>query len=275
MDTRLGVLESLRKEFEIDKNVSFGTYLSYVTSSDDLAYMPDEEIKRLVDWDVEIRKDYPDDEIGPGDCNWEFRDAAHYLLTHEKEQTAYERYMAHRRGKTLFQLEERLSYYDFLKRFADEYNCYKGCEDYTKPITVINHNTDFYNIVPYRYIPMYVCARKGDNYTFLDTNSNKIPDAHELFCFIESGQCLYYAPMIDRIQVSLKVEADEWFALVFDAEGNVRAASYYKWAHFGMAVRPDKKEIEFYDRHQAMKMFHELFGRCQTFIEPAKGEYSA
>ncbi len=35
MDTRLDVLESLKKQFEINKNVSFGTYLSYVTSVDD------------------------------------------------------------------------------------------------------------------------------------------------------------------------------------------------------------------------------------------------
>ena len=39
---------------------------------------------------------------------------------------------------------------------------------------------------------MYVCARKGNDYTFIETNSLKIPDAYELFTFVSSGYCLHY-----------------------------------------------------------------------------------
>ena len=54
MDTRKEVLESLKKEFELDKDVSFGSYVTYVTSIDDLAYMPDEEVKWLIDENVSL-----------------------------------------------------------------------------------------------------------------------------------------------------------------------------------------------------------------------------
>ena len=273
MDRRLEILESLKKEFMLKKEVSFGAYLAYVTGLDDLPYLSDEEMKRLIDTDIEIFGDR-DWEVKPGDCNWGFGDEKYDLVTRKTEQLAYGRYQAGIQGRIFFQSEERLSYYDFLNRFTDEYHCYEGEEEHTKAITVINHNTDFYDEVPYRYVPMYVCARKGDQSTFIDTDSYKIPDAHELFRYVERGYCLYYAPVIDGKQVSLTVDADEWFALVFDAEGCVRATSYYKRAHFGMAVRPGKKEIEFYNRHQAIEIFHEWFAKCKTFIW-ALGEYCA
>ncbi len=270
MDTRLEILDSLRKEFEAEKEVSFGAYVAYVTSVDDLAYMPDEEVKRLIDWDIKVHAGKRYGRIVPGSCNWEFSENQNYQLTRQKEQTAYERYKAKIKGKIFFQLEEVLYYHDFLERFTDGYNNH-GYLKYEQGVMAINHNSDFYDIIPHRYVPMYVCARKGNDYIFIDTNSNKIPDAYELFTFVSSGECLYCSRKWGKLP-SKRIEADEWFALVFDAEEICRARSYYKWAHFGMAVRPDKKEVEFYDANQAIEIFHELFGKCKTFIDHM-GEY--
>lgn len=274
MDTRLEILESLRKEFEAEKEVSFGAYVAYVTSIDDLAYMSDGEVKRLIDQDIKVHAGKRYGRIVPGSCNWEFSENQYHQLTRQKEQTAYERYKAKIKGKIFFQLEEVLYYLDFLDRFTDGYNNREYLK-YLSGIMAINHNPDFYDIIPHRYVPMYVCARKGNDYTFIDTNSLKIPDAYELFTFVSDGDCLHYTydREEDMRQMSAHVEADEWFALVFDSEGNVRARSYYKWAHFGMAVRPGKKEVEFYDANQAIEIFHELFGKCKTFIDHTFGEY--
>lgn len=270
MDTRLEILESLKKEFEAEKEVSFGAYLAYVTSIDDLAYMPDEEVKRLIDWDIKVHAEKRYSRIVPGSCNGEFSKKEYHQLTRQKEQTAYERYKAKIKGKIFFQLEEVLYYLDFLDRFTDGYNNREYLK-YMSGIMAINHNPDFYDITPHRYVPMYVCARKGNDYTFINTNSLKIPDAYELFTFVSDGDCLCCTRAWAKLP-SERIGADEWFALVFDSESNVRARSYYKWAHFGMAVRPDKKEVEFYDANQAIEIFHELFGKCKTFIDHM-GEY--
>ena len=248
-----------------------------MTSIDDLAYMPDEEVKRLVDEDVDLLVDYDrPSPIVPGSCNLEFNEDRYHQLTRQKEQTAYERYKAKVKGRIFFQLGEALPYSEFLGRFDNIY-CSQEDLDCESDITVINHNSDFYDIVPYRYVPMYVCARKGNDYTFIDTNSNKIPDAYELFTFVSNGHCLHYTydREEDMRQMSAHVEADEWFALVFDTEGNCRATSYYKWAHFGMSVRPCKKEVEFYSANQAEEIFLELFGKCKRFVNHVFGEYNA
>lgn len=216
MDTRLEILESLRKEFEAEKEVSFGAYVAYVTSVDDLAYMPDEEVKRLIDWDIKVHAGKRYGRIVPGSCNWEFSESQNYQLTRQKEQTAYERYKAKIKGKIFFQLEEVLPYSEFLGRFDNIY-CRQEDLECRRDITVINHNSDFYDDVPHRYVPMYVCARKGTDYIFIDTNSNKIPDAYELFTFVSSGECLYCSRKWGKLP-SKRIEADEWFALVFDAE---------------------------------------------------------
>lgn len=277
MDKRLEILDSLKKEFELEKEVSFGAYIAYVTSIDDLAYMTDEEVRRLVDEDVGLLADYGrPSPIVSGSCNWEFSENQYHQLTRQKEQTAYERYRARVKGKIFFQLEEVLYYHDFLERFTDGFNNHEYLK-YEQGIMAINHNPDFYDIIPYRYVPMYVCARKGNDYTFIDTNSNKIPDAYELFTFVSNGHCLHYTydREEDMRQMSAHVEADEWFALVFDAEEGCRVTSYYKWAHFGMSVRPGKKEVEFYSANQAIEIFHELFGKCKRFINHVFGEYNA
>lgn len=270
MDTRLEILELLKKEFEREGDVSFGRYVSYVTSIDDLTYMSDENVKKLLEKDIRVRSGKRWGKLTPDSSNCEFSEDEHHQLTRQKEQIAYERYKAKVKGKLFFQLEEVLPYSEFLGRFNNIY-CRQEDLDCRRDITVINHNSDFYDDVPHRYVPMYVCARKGNDYTFIDTNSNKIPDAYELFTFVSSGECLYCSRKWGKLP-SKRIEADEWFALVFDSEGNVRARSYYKWAHFGMAVRPDKKEVEFYDANQAIEIFHELFGKCKTFIDHM-GEY--
>lgn len=275
MDTRLEILDSLKKEFELEKEVSFGAYIAYVTSIDDLAYMTDEEVRRLIDWDVEVGANKSWHDIKPGRCNIELFDEEYHQVMRQKEQIAYERYKAKVKDRVFFQLEEVLPYSEFLGRFDNIY-CSQEDLDYESDITVINHNSDFYDEIPHRYVPMYVCARKGDDYTFIDTNSNKIPDAYELFTFVSNGHCLHYTydREEDMRQMSAHVEADEWFALIFDTEGGCRATSYYKWAHFGMSVRPGKKEVEFYSANQAIEIFHELFGKCKTFIDHVFGEYN-
>lgn len=272
MDTRKEVLESLKKEFELDKDVSFGSYVTYVTSIDDLAYMPDEEVKWLIDENVSLFMGRQYGKIVPGSCNWELYTDRFHQLTREKEQIAYERYKTIVKDKIFFQLEEMLYFHDFLERFTDGYHNHQYLK-YEQGIMAINHNSNFYDVIPYRYVPMYVCARKGNDYTFIETNSLKIPDAYELFTFVSSGYCLHYCFTNGMRQESVDVEADEWFALVFNTEGNCRATSYYKWVHFGMAVRPDKKEVEFYDANQAIRIFHELFGKCKKFFDHAFGEY--
>lgn len=272
MDTRLEILELLKKEFELENDVSFGAYVAYVTSIDDLAHISDEELKRLIDWDAGLHAGKCYSKAAPKSCNRALYRYEYRQLTRPKEQIAYERYKAKVEGKIFFQLEEVLYYHDFLERFTDEYNNHEYLK-YEHGVMAINHNSDFYDIIPYRYIPMYVCARKGDDYTFILTNSRKIPDAYELFTFISGGDCLYCTDRTNGKQ-SEQIEADEWFALVFAAEGGCRPIFYYKWAHFGMSVRPDKKEVEFYNANQAIEIFHELFGKCKRFIEHVFGEYN-
>ena len=183
MDTRLEILDSLKKEFELEKEVSFGAYIAYVTSIDDLAYMTDEEVRRLIDWDVEVGANKSWHDIKPGRCNIELFDEEYHQVTRQKEQIAYERYKAKVKDRVFFQLEEVLPYSEFLGRFDNIY-CSQEDLDYESDITVINHNSDFYDEIPHRYVPMYVCARKGDDYTFIDTNSNKKWPDTPLLCQI-------------------------------------------------------------------------------------------
>lgn len=266
MDTRLEVLKSIEKVLELDKDVRLGLYLSYVASADDLDYITDEEFKRLVDDDLHIPTIHKMFKVKPGDINCDINVPEIYDLTKENELIAYGRYKDSR--KLYFPITEKLLWYEFLQRFPDVYNnvCEYSEEDF-EGWSVINHVTQFYGDLPHRYVPMWVVTRKGDKYTCLVTNSYKIPDAFELFEFIRCRHCLHYSRIINQKQESFLLEADEYYALVFDYESSVRSLVYPSKVYFGMAVRPDSKEYEIYEPIQAVEVFHEMFVKCDEIMK--------
>ena len=269
MDTRLEVLKSIEKVLEMDEDVRLGLYISYVTSVDDLEYISDEEFKRIVDHDIKVSTMHTMFKIKPNDENVDIYAHELHELTKENEREAYERYRLSAKSRKLhFPITERLSWYEFLCRLPDVYNSMHGLDEPDfDGWSVINHVTSFYVHLPQRYVPMWVVARKGDKYTCMITNSHKIPDAIELFEFITTGWCLHYSKITDQGQRSFKVDADEWFAIVFDKEGLIRPQCYPQLVYFGFAVRPDKKEYEIYEPCEAIEVFHELFGKCSEIID--------
>lgn len=286
-DTRIKALRALEKVMEMDKDMRLGLFISYITSLDDLAYISDAEFERLVNlYANSFNAASGSHWIKPGDCEVEFYEGAVHDITKENEMTGYERYKAtDQAGKTYFPLAEKLSWYDFFKRFdfyddfgdRDDWDIWPMKSDF-EDWCVINHVTRFYDMgsyLPYRYVPMYVIVRTGDQYACLITNSAKIPDSLELFEFITDGDCLRYSPGIGKERQSFKVEADEWFAIVFEAEGLIRPQCYPQHVYFGMAMRPDKKECEVYEPCQAIEIFHEMFAKCGEIINHVFGRCPA
>lgn len=261
MDNKIEVLRSLERAMDINKDLRLGLFIKYIASMDDLAYIEDDELKRLIDEYAAIYTRFYFHEIKPCSCNVEMYKRPFHELTREHEQTAYERFKALERSEKLyFPLEERVPWYDFMCRFQDQYCTLEGlfASDF-EGYYVINHVSRFYNHMPQKYVPMYVIGKAGDGYVCSVTNSYKLPDALELFEFITEGWCLYRSN-VDALN------AGEWYALVFDQEGLVRPWTYSSRVNFGMAVRPDKHEYEIYDQHQAVEIFHELFAKCNEII---------
>lgn len=263
------VLRSLEKAMGLNKCTRLGLLVQYIASLDDLAYISDEELKRLVDHHVRICTRFSLHEIKPGDKNVELYERLRHELTRERELEAYERYKASKGyDKLFFPLQERVPWYEFLCRFSDVYGDLVGLDaSFFDGYTVINHVSRFYDHMPQRYVPMYVIAEAGDEYTCLVTNSYKIPDALELFEFITEGSCLHYSCNEDGKERSVMFPAAEWFVLVFDQEGFVRPWTYASRVNFGMAVRPDRHEYEIYEPHQAVEIFHGMFLKCKNIIE--------
>lgn len=273
MDKKKEILALLGKSFE-GRDVRFGRYISFITSIDDIDFISDDDILKLLDDALCLRLKSNWNEVTPDSGNCEFDDDVYHHLTRRKEEIAYDRYKSRIQGKTFFQFSELLLYTEFIERFDKVYGSLNFTE-YEQSLIVLNHNHDFYDTIPHRYVAMYVCARLGDSYTFIITHSYKIPDMEELFDFIIRGCCLDYSCYITGIKTqSDRVKADEWFVLVFDSSSNCRATSYCKFVHYGVSVRPASHEIEIYERNQAIEIFHKLFNKCNIFIDKHGGKYN-
>lgn len=70
----MDVLRSLGKAMELNKCARLGLLIQHIASLNDLAYISDEEFKRLVDWHVCVYTNSSLPEIEPGRENAEFYD---------------------------------------------------------------------------------------------------------------------------------------------------------------------------------------------------------
>ena len=246
------LMTALRKAMELKPDVEIGKFLRYIASCSDLAYMSDDDISMQIEnynhmnekyrpFDGDYEKDATDINYLDKAINNDSEFSKLYNFSKENEQIAYDRYKAETKGRVYFSLEERLDLSDFLNRFSLEF---VKADDY-KGINVINHRDNFLDMLPiaYRHMNAYVIGRKGGKYIAMHKYAVKIPCFGELFACVTFG-------MIE--------DFDEIFSIAIDWDESPRFTDYTKHIMYGVSYRPDKSEMEIYNEHQTIEIFHEL-----------------
>lgn len=274
------LIAALNKAIELKPDLEVGKFIRYIGSASDLAYMTDDDISRIVEWQNDMAKDYPDRHYHEFTANEKFyvdyilvdRDSLErkmYDFTKENEQISYDRYMKKVEGKIFFQLTEKLDMSDFLRRFDLSF---VDAEDF-EGITVINHRDVFLDDFPieYRHMVGYIVGVKNDKYIA----------KHEYFV---KNPC--FGELIGSIMNHCQDDYDEFLGIALDWWESPRFTDYTNRIMYGFSYRKKEKEIEIYNEHQTIEKFHEYMQKANkitstwagvlyddgTFIEQEVGE---
>ena len=259
------LIAALERAIALNPDAELGKFMRYMASVSDLAYMSDDDISEQMEDYNYFREKYGSEhysyKFNATDIHYDDRALLNksdfhklYGFTKENEQIAYERYKESIKGRVFFPLEERLSLDDFLKRFTLRY---VEADDY-KEFTVINHRDHFLNEHPveYKHMHAYTVGKKGDKYVAAHKYAVKFPCFGELLDCITFGFCEGF---------------DECFSIAIDWMESPRFTDYTKHIWYGVAYRPDKREMEIYNTHQTIEMFHDLMQKANKITSTWQG----
>ena len=124
---------------------------------------------------------------------------------------------------------------------------YVRAEDF-KGILVINHRDNFLESYPeaYRHMNAYSVYRKGDEYSAEHRYAAKIPDFGELL----EAVAMYRSRVFG-------FDYDERVSIAIDWDESPRFTDYTRCIMYGLCYRPAKNEIEIYNEHRTIEIFHE------------------
>lgn len=264
------VIEELKKAANLLPEVNFGRLIKLLTNDSDILYISDKILYYCLEHgtdpaDADFMQYFlNDDKYLEGRSGQEYWiDFKHpdmedlTVMTVEKEQISYDRYMISVASRVFFPLTEELPLFDFLSRFSDCFGKFIGrcTSDDNSPaslsapynaVTVINHVDNFYDHYPdcLRWPGSWKITKKDNIYKIQQGFLPKIPD----FCEV-AFHC------IDEAE-------GETFYIMFDQEGCPVAENYAKKVLYGVMVSEDRKSMEFLTKHQTIQQFHRFFPLC-------------